>query len=206
MTVYGYARVSTEGQSLSAQVAELKGAGAQRIFQEKINGARTDRKRLKRLLEEVDEGDVIVTRLDRLARSTRNLLNILAAISQAKASFRSLHDAWADTTTPHGRLILIVLGGLAESREAPDRVAHQRRQEAGTGARRGVRTPAEADGNSLRPVDGSRSATSDWLPEAGREALERQASSSIKRAATHGTIHESGAPGRLSSSMPMRNQ
>ena len=115
MTIYGYARVSTEGQSLSAQVAELRAAGAQRIFQEKINGARSDRKHLKRLLVELDEGDVVlVTRLDRLARSTRDLLNILAAIGKAKASFRSLHDAWADTTTPHGRLILTVLGGLAE--------------------------------------------------------------------------------------------
>jgi DNA invertase Pin-like site-specific DNA recombinase len=66
-------------------------------------------------LSELDEGDIlIVTRLDRLARSTRDLLNILAAIGEAKASFRSLHDTWADTTTPHGRLILTVLGGLAE--------------------------------------------------------------------------------------------
>jgi DNA invertase Pin-like site-specific DNA recombinase len=98
-----------------AQAAELKAAGAQRVFSEKINGARADRKQLKRLVVELDEGDVmLVTRLDRLARSTRDLLNILAAMGEAKASFRSLHDAWADTTTPHGRLILTVLGGLAE--------------------------------------------------------------------------------------------
>jgi len=57
---------------------------------------------------------VIVTRLDRLARSTRDLLNILAAIADRKAGFRSLKDTWADTTTPHGRLMLTVLGGLAE--------------------------------------------------------------------------------------------
>ena len=115
MTVYGYARVSTEGQSLTAQVQELKAAGCQRVFQEKINGARSDRKQLQRLLAELDDGDVvIVTRLDRLARSTRDLLNTLAAIGAAKATFRSLHDAWADTTTPHGLLILTVLGGLAE--------------------------------------------------------------------------------------------
>jgi DNA invertase Pin-like site-specific DNA recombinase len=115
VTVYGYARVSTEGQSLSAQVSELKAAGAQRVFQEKINGSRIDRPQLKRLLPELEAGDVvIVTRLDRLARSVRNLLNILAAIGDAEATFRSLHDTWADTTTPHGRLILTVLGGLAE--------------------------------------------------------------------------------------------
>jgi DNA invertase Pin-like site-specific DNA recombinase len=115
MTVFGYARVSTEGQSLTAQVAELKAAGCQRVFQEKINGARSDRKQLARLLAELDDGDtVVVTRLDRLARSTRDLLNTLAAIGAANATFRSLHDAWADTTTPHGRLILTVLGGLAD--------------------------------------------------------------------------------------------
>jgi DNA invertase Pin-like site-specific DNA recombinase len=115
MTVYGYARVSTEGQSLSAQVAELKAAGCQRVFREKINGARSDRKQLARLLAELDDGGtVIVTRLDRLARSTRDLLNTLDAIGTANATFRLLHDAWADTTTPHGRLILTVLGGLAE--------------------------------------------------------------------------------------------
>ena len=115
MTVYGYARVSSEGQSLTAQVAELKAAGCQRVFQEKISGARADRKQLARLLAELDDGDtVVVTRLDRLARSTRDLLNTLAAIGAANATFRSLHDAWADTTTAHGRLILTVLGGLAE--------------------------------------------------------------------------------------------
>ena len=57
---------------------------------------------------------MMVTRLDRLARSTRDLLNTLAAIAGKKAGFRSLYDAWADTTTPHGRLMLTVLGGLAE--------------------------------------------------------------------------------------------
>src|SRR5262252_7418803 len=115
MMVYGYARVSSEGQSLTAQVAELKAAGCQRVFQEKISGARADRKQLARLLAELDDGDtVVVTRLDRLARSTRDLLNTLAAIGAANATFRSLHDAWADTTTAHGQLILTVLGGLAE--------------------------------------------------------------------------------------------
>jgi DNA invertase Pin-like site-specific DNA recombinase len=96
MMVYGYARVSSEGQSLTAQVAELKAAGCQRVFQEKISGARADRKQLARLLAELDDGDtVVVTRLDRLARSTRDLLNTLAAIGAANATFRSLHDAWA---------------------------------------------------------------------------------------------------------------
>src|ERR1039457_6410260 len=112
---YGYARVSTDGQSVKAQVATLKAAGAEKVFKEVASGAKTDRAQLHRLLKELDEGDVLlVTRLDRLARSTRDLLNTLAAISGKKAGFRSLADAWADTTTAHGRLMLTILAGLAE--------------------------------------------------------------------------------------------
>jgi DNA invertase Pin-like site-specific DNA recombinase len=115
MPVYGYARVSTDGQTLDAQIAQLKAAGAEKIFREKVSGARADRPELARLLRSLASGDrVLVTRLDRLARSTRDLLNTLAAIADKKAGFRSLSDAWADTTTPHGRLMLTVLGGLAE--------------------------------------------------------------------------------------------
>ena len=113
--IYGYARVSTDGQSVDAQVRQLKAAGCEQIFRETASGAKTDRARLRRALAALDVGDVLmVTRLDRLARSTRDLLNTLAAIADRKAGFRSLGDAWADTTTPHGRLMLTVLGGLAE--------------------------------------------------------------------------------------------
>ena len=115
MTVYGYARVSTDGQTLAGQDAQLHAAGCAKVYSEKVSGARTDRAELAKLLKRLDEGDVlIVTRLDRLARSTRDLLNILDAVAKAGAGFRSLADAWADTTTPHGRLMLTVLGGLAE--------------------------------------------------------------------------------------------
>jgi DNA invertase Pin-like site-specific DNA recombinase len=115
MPVYGYARVSTDGQSLSGQLAELKGAKCAKIFQEKISGARSDRKQLARLMAVLAKGDVlIVTRLDRLARSTRDLLNLLGTIAEKGAGFKSLRDIWADTTTEHGRLMLTVLGGLAE--------------------------------------------------------------------------------------------
>jgi DNA invertase Pin-like site-specific DNA recombinase len=111
----GYARVSTDGQSLDSQVAELKGAGCERVFQEKISGAKTDRAQPRRAIASLAPGDVlVVTRLDRLARSTRDLLNTLDTVGEAGAGFRSLRDAWADTTTPHGRLMLAVLGGLAE--------------------------------------------------------------------------------------------
>jgi DNA invertase Pin-like site-specific DNA recombinase len=113
--IYGYARVSTDGQSGAAQVRQLRAAGAQKIFREVASGAKTDRAQLRRLLAAIGPGDVaMVTRLDRLARSTRDLLNTLAAITGKKAGFRSLADAWADTTTAHGRLMLTVPGGLAE--------------------------------------------------------------------------------------------
>src|SRR5216683_7341383 len=112
---YGYARVSTDGQSVDAQVRQLAKAGCKKVFREVASGAKTDRAQLRRLLDQLEAGDVVtVTRLDRLARSTRDLLNTLAAISGKKAGFRSLADAWADTTTAHGRLMLTVLGGLAE--------------------------------------------------------------------------------------------
>lgn len=115
MADFGYARVSTDGQTLDAQVRELKGAGAQSIFKEKVSGTITDRAQLRRALAALGRGDVLlVTRLDRLARSTRDLLNTLATIADRGAGFRSLRDAWADTTTPHGRLMLTVLAGLAE--------------------------------------------------------------------------------------------
>lgn len=113
--IYGYARVSTDGQSVAAQVAELTKAGCTKVFREVASGAKTDRAQLRRVLAQLDAGDVLtVTRLDRLARSTRDLLNTLASITDRKAGFRSLGDTWADTTTSHGRLMLTVLGGLAE--------------------------------------------------------------------------------------------
>src|SRR5262245_21193063 len=115
MTVYGYARVSTNGQDLSSQEAELLAAGCSKVFKEKVSGVKTDRAELAKVIRRLEPGDVlIVTRLDRLARSTRDLLNVLAMVSEREAGFRSLKDTWADTTTPHGRLMLTVLGGLAE--------------------------------------------------------------------------------------------
>jgi DNA invertase Pin-like site-specific DNA recombinase len=113
--IIGYARVSTDGQSLEAQHASLRDAGAERVYSEKISGAVTERKALAKAIASLGAGDVLlVTRLDRLARSTRDLLNLLATVSDKGAGFKSLADAWADTTTAHGRLMLTVLGGLAE--------------------------------------------------------------------------------------------
>ncbi len=113
--IYGYARVSTDGRSVEAQVAALTAAGAVKVYREVASGAKTDRAQLRQVLAKLAAGDVLlVTRLDCLARSTRDLLNTLAAITGTGAGFTSLGDAWADTTTPHGRLLLTVLGGLAE--------------------------------------------------------------------------------------------
>ena len=113
--IYGYARVSTDGQSVEAQIAALTAVGAEKVFRETASGAKTDRAQLRRLLAALDAGDVLmVTRLDRLARSTLDLLHTLKAVADKGAGFRSLADVWADTTTAHGRLMLTVLGGLAE--------------------------------------------------------------------------------------------
>jgi DNA invertase Pin-like site-specific DNA recombinase len=113
--IYGYARVSTDGQSVDAQVKQLRVAGAEKVFRETASGAQTDRAGLRQVLGRLGKGDVLmVTRLDRLARSTRDLLNTLAAVAVRGAGFRSLGDTWADTTSAHGRLMLTVLGGLAE--------------------------------------------------------------------------------------------
>lgn len=112
--IIGYARVSTDGQTLDAQLAALKEAGAEKVFQEKISGARADRPQLAKLLASLQPDDmVMITRLDRLARSTRDLLNILATVGERGAAFRSLAEPWADTSTPYGELMITILGGLA---------------------------------------------------------------------------------------------
>ena len=90
-------------------------AGCAKVYREKASGAKTDRAELAKAMSKMELGDVLVVcRLDRLARSTRDLLNIIEALTQRGAGFKSLKDTWADTTSPHGRLMLTVLGGLAE--------------------------------------------------------------------------------------------
>ena len=111
----GYARVSTGDQDLSQQHDQLHAAGCSRIFAEKITGTRRDRPELERLLDHLRRGDVVtVTRLDRLARSTRDLLEIAERIQGAGAGLRSLAEPWADTTSPAGRMVLTVFAGIAE--------------------------------------------------------------------------------------------
>jgi DNA invertase Pin-like site-specific DNA recombinase len=107
--------ISTDGQSLESQLSALKAVGAEKVFGEKQSGAKRDRRELAKAIAALTEGDgLLVTRLDRLARSKRDLLNVLDTIGKKGAGFRSLADPMIDTTSPHGRLILAVLGALAE--------------------------------------------------------------------------------------------
>ena len=113
--ILGYARVSTDGQDLSAQTEALKAAGADPIFQEKISGVRADRPQLRKLMANLRLGDtVIVTKLDRLGRSTRELLELIDRISKAGAAFKSLGDPLWDTSSPQGRLLGTLLAAIAE--------------------------------------------------------------------------------------------
>ena len=111
----GYARVSTDDQDLALQRAALKKAGCKRIYEEKVSGAKRQRPELTRMLDHLRADDVLVVcRLDRLARSTRDLLEIAELLNQTKAGLRSLHEPWADTTSPAGRMVLTIFAGMAE--------------------------------------------------------------------------------------------
>jgi len=115
--IVGYARVSTDGQTLEAQIEALQASGAVKVFQETASGAQDDRRQLAQAIKSLNAGDVLlVTRIDRLARSTRNLLNTVETISKRGACFKSLAETWADTTapTPTSQLVLAIFGALAE--------------------------------------------------------------------------------------------
>jgi DNA invertase Pin-like site-specific DNA recombinase len=111
----GYARVSSTEQNLDLQLTALKEAGCGRIFQEKISGAKKERPELQRLLDHIRSGDVVIVwKLDRLARSTHHLLELVENIRMADASFCSLSEPWADTTSHAGKMIMTVFAGIAE--------------------------------------------------------------------------------------------
>src|SRR5919107_1309549 len=118
----GYARVSTYGQTLDTQLQQLRAAGcsSRNIYREKVTGARGDRRELLRMPDRLAPGDVVtVTRIDRLARSTFDLFGIINRIVDAGGQFRSLAEPWADTSTSTGRLMIAVLGGLADVERDP---------------------------------------------------------------------------------------
>jgi DNA invertase Pin-like site-specific DNA recombinase len=115
MAVIGYGRVSTQGQNLTAQIEALQAAGATTIYREKISGVRADRPQLTKLMAGLKAGDiVVVTKLDRLGRSTRELLDLIERIGKAGASFRSLGDPLWDTSSSQGRLLSTLLAAIAD--------------------------------------------------------------------------------------------
>lgn len=131
----GYARVSTLDQNLDLQMQALRKAGCKKIFREKISGARRERPELSRMLDQIREGDtVVVWKLDRLARSTRDLLETMETIREAGGKFLSLSEPWADTTSYAGKMIMTVFAGIAEferdlirERTSAGRIAAQKR-------------------------------------------------------------------------------
>lgn len=162
----GYARVSTSGQSTDGQLDQLIAAGCDRVVEETASGAKADRPGLAKLVASLKPGDVVVVcRLDRLARSTIDLLTVLKAIADHGGLFLSLGERWADTTTAAGRLMLTILGGLAEfERELiKSRTAEGRERARGRGVRMGRKhklTPHQqaevrkrkAEGQSVREL------------------------------------------------------
>lgn len=115
---FGYARVSGGMQDTAAQLAALKAAGCERIFEERASGGRWERPELHRLLEQLRPGDVVtVWKLDRLSRSLRDVLLLMERLREAEAGFQSLTEA-IDTTTPAGRMMLQMLGAFAEFERA----------------------------------------------------------------------------------------
>ena len=114
----GYARVSTQDQDATAQIAALRAAGCELIFQEKASGGRWDRPELHRLLGQLRKEDVLVVwKLDRLSRSLKDVLSLMEKIAQAGAGFRSLTEV-IDTTTPAGRMMMQIVGTFAEFERA----------------------------------------------------------------------------------------
>ena len=113
--IYGYARVSTDDQTLDLQHEALGEAGCIKVFSEKISGARSDRPQLAKLRRSLGAGDVLViTKLDRLARSTHDLQVTLRALRAVGADFKVLDNPALDTTTLHGKLLFDILGAIAE--------------------------------------------------------------------------------------------
>ena len=162
----GYARVSTYGQTLDAQLEQLRGAGCTKIYREKVTGAHSDRRQLLKMLDALAPGDVVtVTRIDRLARSTFDLFAIVKQIVDAKAQFRSLAEPWADTGTSTGRLMIAVLGGLADVERdlIRTRTAEGRSRAQGRGQHmgRGRNEKGQSGGaRRARPLPNSPAATS----------------------------------------------
>ena len=147
----GYARVSTKEQSLDMQVKALERAGCELIYQEKVSGAGRSRPEFERMMQQIRKDDVlIICRLDRLARSTKVLLETIEKLKEMGAGFKSLDVDWADTTSATGKLVMTFFAGLSEF----ERDLIRDRTEAGRrdALRRGVRfgRPIKLDDDQLK--------------------------------------------------------
>lgn len=113
--IIGYARVSTAGQNLDGQCDNLRQAGCERIYSEKISGVKAQRPELERMLDALREWDtVVITELSRLGRSVKELFAIIERVHEAGASIKSLRETWLDTTTPQGNLLFTIFAGLSQ--------------------------------------------------------------------------------------------
>ena len=141
--IYGYARVSSTGQDLAQQLAQLDAAGCTKIYREKVSAASAERPKLKRAIGALDAGDVLmVTATDRLARNTRDLLNMLHAVKEAGAGFRSIAEPMVDTTSQFAEVIIAVLGIVAswERQRITERTSAGRAQAKERGVKFGRRS------------------------------------------------------------------
>ncbi|MDF2802642.1 MAG: resolvase, terminal domain protein [Anaerocolumna sp.] len=110
-----YCRVSTIEQNLDRQIIAVKEAGAEKIYTEKLSGKNTDRPELQNMLAELQAGDIVIVKeLTRVSRSTLDMLQLVEKITTKGADIKSLNEGWLDTSTPAGKLMLTVLGGIAE--------------------------------------------------------------------------------------------
>ena len=133
--IIGYARVSTDDQNLDAQTDALSAAGAERIFADKISGSKRERPELTKMLDQLRPGDVVVVaKYDRLARSLRDLLDLVEAIKDRGAGFRSLAED-IDTTTPAGRLVFHVFASIAQFER--ERISERTREGIAAARKRG---------------------------------------------------------------------
>lgn len=160
--IFGYARVSTDDQNLDAQTDALTAAGTERIFADKISGTLRKRPQLDQLLDQLRQGDVIVVaKYDRLARSLRDLLDIVEAIKARGGGFRSLAED-IDTTTPAGRLVFHVFASIAQFER--ERISERTREGLEAAKKRGriggrppALSPAQRDEvRRMRDEDGRR--------------------------------------------------
>src|ERR1700736_5377034 len=142
--IYGYARVSTAAQDETGPVRQLKAAGCEKVFREKITGTTADRPQLKKLMRDLAPGDVVITpAVDRLSRDVTDLLVIARDMQRAGAGLRSIAEPVVDTTSDFAELVLAMLGVAAklERRRIAERTARGRADAKAKGGKFGRKPP-----------------------------------------------------------------